>query len=156
MTDTRAGRRDAGFSLVELLIVVLILIVLAAIGIAVYFSAQQGIADAKAKASVSAAVDAIGRFAFANDGALPTPTEFADGSVEFSNVASDAPGYVLYSLDDAGTRFCVSAKGDGEHVFVADNRLAATLGTCIEGVATAIGPTPTPGPTPGDDVIGEL
>jgi len=154
MTGSDRERRDAGFSLVEALIVVMIALVLAAIGIAVYFSAQQGIADAKARASLGTAVDAIGRFAFANDGALPTQTEFVDGSVEFQNVASDAPGYVVYSLDEDGSRFCVWARGEGEHVFVADNRLEATLGTCVDGVATATAPAATP--TPAGDLIGEL
>lgn len=139
-----AAKGEAGFSLTELLIVVLILIVLAVIGIAVYFSAQQGVADTKAKVNVGAAVDAIGRFAFANDGVLPTQTEFIDGSVAFPNVASGEPGYALYSLSDDSTRFCLYAKGDGEHIFVADNKLDVTLGTCVDGVAKAAAPTPSP------------
>jgi len=154
MAGNGDARREAGFSLVELLIVVMIVVVLAVIGFAVYFSAQQGVADAKAKANVGAAVDAIGRFAFANDGALPSATEFLDGSVEFANVASGEPGYVLYSLSADSERFCVSAKGDGEHVFVADNKLAATLGTCVDGIAVAVDPSPTP--TPAGDLIDEL
>ncbi|HWL01224.1 MAG TPA: hypothetical protein VNQ52_02485 [Microbacteriaceae bacterium] len=154
MAGKSSARRGTGFSLTELLIVVLIVIVLAGIGIAVTFSAQQGVADAKAKANVGAAVEAIGRFAFANDGVLPTQTEFLDGSVEFPNLAPGETGYVRYSLNEDSTRFCVHAEGDGEHVFVADNKLAATLGTCIDGVAEAVGPTPTP--TPVGDVIGEL
>lgn len=153
MTRTK---RDAGFSVTELLIVVMIVIVLAAIAIAVNFSAQQGVADAKAKANIENALQAVGTFAFANDGVLPTPDEFLDGSVEFANVASNEPGYVMYSVNADSSRFCLFAKGDGEHTFVADNKLDVTLGTCVGGVATAVGPTPTPAPAPGDGVIGEL
>lgn len=154
MTDTGAGRRDGGFSLVEVLIVVLIVVVLAAIGFAVTLSAQQGVADARAKANVTAAVDAIGRFAFANDGALPTTEQFLDGTVEFVNVASSEPGHVRYSLDEDSARFCVAAAGDGGVVFVADNRLAATPGSCVDGIARAAIATPAPSPT--GDLIDDL
>lgn len=154
MNDSARSRRDSGFSLVELVIIVLIIVVLAAIGFAVYSAAQQGVADTKAKGNVSAAVDAIGRFAFANDGTLPTESQFADGSVEFLNVASGEPGHVRYVLAEDAARFCVAAEGDAGHVFVADNKLAPTLGTCIKGIATAI--EPTPAPTPDGDMIDDL
>lgn len=133
----RPRRRGSGpaFSLIEFVIIVLIIAVLAGIALAVQWSAQQGVRDAAAKANVTAAVDAIGRYAFANDGRLPTEREFADGTIEFANPASGDPGHVRYSLGEEGTRFCVAAEGDGDREFVADQKHAAAPGTCVEGVA---------------------
>lgn len=154
MSGVERSRRGGRFSLVELLIVVLTLIVLAVIGVAVFFSAQQGVADTKAKGNVSAAVDAIGRFAFANDGALPSEEQFADGSIDFVNASVGESGHVHYSLAEDVSRFCVAAEGEAGRVFVADNKLEVTLGTCVDGIAVATTSSPTP--TPAGDLIDGL
>ena len=118
------AQSESGFTLVELLVVMLILGLLAAIAIPSFFNQRDKARDADAKASVRTAQTAMETYATDHQGEyLPTPTQADLTTIENSlanvpagdlTVASTADSYTL-TVDSANTpnTFSISRASSG-------------------------------------------
>ncbi len=120
-------RRQRGFALIELLGVVAIIGILAAIGLALYTNIQQRVRTAKAEADARALATAVSVYA-AHVGTLPTALTELTGQVT-NGTNSVAGPFILalpnppagwaayaYSANTATWQFAISTAGDGTTV----------------------------------------
>jgi prepilin-type N-terminal cleavage/methylation domain-containing protein len=120
-------RRQRGFALIELLVVVAIIGILAAIALALYTNIQQRVRTAKAEADARALATAVSVYA-AHVGNLPTALNQLTGQV--TNGANSVAGpFILalpnppagwaaysYTANTATWQFAISSSGDGTTV----------------------------------------
>jgi type IV pilus assembly protein PilA len=132
----RMAKEESGFTLVELLVVMLILALLAAIAIPSFFNQRDKARDADAKESVRTAQTAIETYAIDNNGeytgalagdleAIEQTLTDAPNTVEVTGVAPKA--YTLTVESATGNRFWITRASGGTttlqcSVADADNR----------------------------------
>lgn len=120
---------ESGFTLVELLVVMLILGILAAIAIPAFFNQRDKAQDAEAKASVRATQTALETFATDNNGSY-AGAEFAD-LADIEGSLNDAPnepvivaGQDTYTIsveaEGTETTFTVEREATGDLVYTCD------------------------------------
>lgn len=120
------GEEESGFTLVELLVVMLILGILAAIAIPSFFNQRDKATDADAKASVRTAQTAMETYATDNSGsylnATPTILKGIETTLNDSDLAVDSATSNSYKItvtsdnDSEGAnamKFSISRAGDG-------------------------------------------
>ena len=105
---------DAGFTLVELLVVVVIIGVLVAIAIPMYLNYRKGAANKSAESDVRAAVSAVELYYTENGNKYPTETgkNSASGKLELAAQTDGKPATVNVSPDNT-LRYAVTGSGTG-------------------------------------------
>ena len=131
------GERESGFTLVELLVVMLILGLLAAIAIPSFFNQRDKAKDAEAKSAARTAQTAIETYATDHNGSYDGAT--ASKLIALESTLNDVAGRLAVTESDTGYVVTVTSTNAG-HTF-SISRLAdgTTSQTC------------TPNTTDGDD-----
>ena len=117
----RMAQDESGFTLVELLVVMLILGLLAAIAIPAFFNQRDKARDAEAKSAVRTAQTAIETYATDHDGhytgAVSDPTAADPASLQ----------KIEQSLTDVGTRLTVPAATDTTYTVQVTSEVAGQV-----------------------------
>jgi type IV pilus assembly protein PilA len=115
---------ESGFTLVELLVVMLILGLLAAIAIPSFFNQRDKAKDADAKAGVRTAQTAMETYSTDNDGSYANATaddlvtiEETLNDVNITDVTSDADSYSLEVTSTTDNTFTIARGADGQTTY---------------------------------------
>jgi type IV pilus assembly protein PilA len=143
----RRGDTDRGFTMIELLVVVVIIGVLVAIAVPVYLNYRKGAANKSAESDVRGAISAIEQFYTDNSNVYPADQSAGPGvalswttpgvlkipvspnnSMAFDNVGTTNQSYTICAVNsDGGIYYGYnSANGGSVHAVT-----ATTLATCL-------------------------
>lgn len=150
----RMAKEEEGFTLIELMVVILIIAILMAIAIPTFLGAQKRAQDRGAQSNLRNALTAAKTIAtdnsgtFMNGGAAITAADMlaAEASLDFTAVAADVEtvgkivvvteaagaNIVFYNKSASGTYFCIAATSTGTVTYDKDAAVANvnTIGVC--------------------------
>ncbi|WP_255447668.1 prepilin-type N-terminal cleavage/methylation domain-containing protein [Schumannella sp. 10F1B-5-1] len=128
-------RGDAGFTLFELLVVVVIIGVLAAIAVPIYVSVQNGAKDSGVKTDLAAAKQAALAYSVTTNGRYPATLStndlrsFGYGAASVTYPAGGAPQWQATPADNAAT-FCIWALSPTGAMFSVTEKGGVASGGC--------------------------
>ena len=124
------AQSESGFTLVELLVVMLILGLLAAIAIPAFFNQRDKARDADAKADVRTAQTAIETYATDNGGSYATAD--ADALKEIEPTLNDSINLALSGLAEKTYTITVDSEVDGQSFTISRNAAGVLDSACTE------------------------
>ena len=123
----QAQGTDRGFSLIELLVVILIIGTLAAIAVPVFVGQQDSAKDTQAISDLGLAKKALILWSTDNEGAYTTSlTDLTDYG--YSNTAVVTGTAINITVDD--DRFCIQAQSDSGQLFRVTEDTTVAKGAC--------------------------
>jgi type IV pilus assembly protein PilA len=143
----RMAQDESGFTLVELLVVMLILGLLAAIAIPAFFNQQSKAKDADAKSAVRTAETAMETFFTSNNGSYaPGGTAATPADLQaIEPTLNDAPNLEVLAATDKSYTISTQSTGDNQNYYeisrADDGTTTLSCGT-TQGTPTATGNTP--------------
>jgi type IV pilus assembly protein PilA len=139
------GKREEGFTLIELMVVVLIIAILIAVAVPTFLGLRKGAQDAAAKASATTALKAA-KAIFADDDSYiavdPISLEAAETSISFVDGATTSNGPLIVSVDVPASPTFVAAvySTSGTCFFIRDDDVdGTTFATLNTGTADCYG-----------------
>ena len=139
------ARTDNGFSLIELLVVILIIALLAAISIPVFIKQREKAWTSQMQASLkNAAAAAESYSAGTGDGTYYTPgttTSFDLTDLQAEGFRTTSPEIIIQELTGTDTEFCIeiyhASLGTTKPMGISNSQTAPTEGTCTGVTFTA-------------------
>jgi len=134
---TLVPRKSSGFTIVELLIVIVVIGILAAITIVAYNGVTNNAQIANAKAGVIQIAQKLSVYKAQNNDTYPAGTN-TTGTISNMLGAIGVPtssNVTAYLTDPGGTNFCVTVTNGSNSYSASSTAGNAMLGTCVENIA---------------------
>lgn len=119
-------RREQGFTIVELLIVIVVIAILAALVITSYLGIQARARDSERQSDVRALATAVQAYVTLKDGTYPTCAQILDGTVE--NVEADAKTGPGFTGTAAFNTTAAPASGTASQYYCSANSTGVRIG----------------------------